>query len=144
MTGPEIIAAERKRHQEAAGEKPTDAKSKIKHPCGWTFNKMRGETWRTCGAESTWQYTSPYCENHVTYFCTEHRTMWSEETAGWKRIPNAEGQGCRASRHTLDPLVGAFRVPASARKKMKFLVDINRLMCDSESQQRGKPRKETR
>jgi hypothetical protein len=23
-----------------------------------------------------------------------------------KRSPNAEGQGCRASRHTLDPLVG--------------------------------------
>jgi hypothetical protein len=28
-------------------------------------------------------------------------------------------------------------------KKMKIGVDINRLMCESVSQQRGKPRKET-
>ena len=27
-------------------------------------------------------------------------------SARWERTPNAEGQGCRASRHTLAPLVG--------------------------------------
>ncbi|MFA5187364.1 MAG: hypothetical protein WC551_12870 [Patescibacteria group bacterium] len=36
---------------------------------------------------------------------------WKKRKARAKRSPNAEGQGCRASRHTLDPLVGASGSP---------------------------------
>ena len=34
--------------------------------------------------------------------------VWSAKVLSDHDASNAEGQGCRASRHTLDPLVGSF------------------------------------
>ena len=46
-----------------------------------------------------------HCGGTMHFDCIED--FMREKRLREQRTPNAEGQGCRASRHTLDPLVGS-------------------------------------
>jgi len=92
------------------------------HPKGHADKLWRAE----CSSFDCQATIGPYPDPDFT------REQWN------RRKSNAESHG-RAVARTVQPLVGASGSPNPGWKKMKIGVDINRLMCESVSQQRGKP-----